>query len=1603
MIIILFIFLTTVFAGSYEKYIELLPEEEKQEFLEKIARRIMENIQSKENKERFSRELSDDQLKEHNEFVESILKEETEQMMKNNTSAAENSKNEEENNSEGNTEMKSIKLDRDDVQDEENVDLTVNRRNNDDEGAIEDSTEPNQDIPIQKRSDPTDGNDSITDEVKETVEEVRTEASKDDDESTQERFGKKSSDIKDSSEIQTKSDSNASVRDNSASDIEPEKKSNEKTTVNASGEKSNSLSCEEAAVKPGEDSNSDSKENSTDKPSAENSNSASNEKTTVKVSAENSNNDEDKIQSTEGKFDIIPTRTTTDSDSQTQINDFEVETEKQSESVENSRRSNVDGNHKTTVNYTTESNININSTKIKQNEENSTQSSVSIDEGTTELIAETTYKTITKTISNFDDKNSPDVTENSIDKTTTENIQTLTESPVSTVPELKGTQAETTTENSPNIMNLVSKTDPSIDMLKYLSLKTKTKLAGTRRNGKETLVDKAVKNAVSNFRKFSARLDSSIKRKNELKSPDIVMPDNYEVHEIPENQAPFVEKPSTSIEQPHFAPIYNYSPDNAFYNPRNGQGPNIVEENTIETENLRNRNDNKKPEFLIDLYEMVGKLNAAKKEEANARARIEDDKRNEEKDNKILLPDMPVPEAYNLGDGLKSHIRGVRTALFIDKQIEKTKKDSNEVSNFENADRNLTYSDNFVIVNPDDVSMKKDKRKPMIMNLIDINKSLNNGVYSKTDGKALRMNIIGKKGKRNDAEQGVDEYGNAKLTGNYDTIAEILQLADEGDVFVVMEHLQQLGLPITRRANSPVVSYMSILKDLLKEDSVALKRYDWLATTVEIQSSILKIQELIRRKRDNMPIHPSDVQILKYIVFLHNFATQFTEANSLKNKLRKKYLLPRNKNRKNSSRILKEKGLLHRPWLYLRTLLPNLNDKATLERVEGFINDVEDRLFDLHRALSSLTAVTTYKHQNWYANLKDLYITENPETKVLRELLLHMSVVRLIELIENSCKKGLEYDFIDYMKRNKKEAKSTLEEMIFVLKLVNDAKNDLTTSYNSSYWQHCRVYVKMLVVYHWREKMTDDEDSYCRLCAEPTPKQQLIEPDGDVGLNSKIAAKMSWINVDISTTKTLPDSICFSCFDLLERTWSFLHNVRTAQAKLNKIFLKKTVSDDAVSDAKIDLEVGVKPVNEDWEDFVIKQEVKPEIEVQIETVDPNSLIDLTLGVVKTERLSIDDDHLDSDGMNSTDSDVPLYVTAKKKKVRKKKNFKAENDSDLLNDVECLTWDDYMCRCPDCDAQCKNIVSLRLHSLQIHSHCCTFKCSDCGKVLSSYRSFTNHARTHKKNLRYCCEFCNKTFISTMNLKSHKNSSHKDAYSTICHNCGATFENSDLLRDHLNIYARNNQKRIKKQKVPQTNDSSKDLKCKLCNKEFKSRTSLHQHKTVHTERSRDFACHVCGKMFFTKGTLTTHLMTHEDAKRYKCEFCPMAFHARGNLHAHISLHSGAKPFVCEQCGKSFRAKRHLKSHSIVHTDLKPYSCNYCSKTFRFKTRLNLHLRQHTGAKPYNCVYCQRDFTNGSNYKKHMRRKHNIDTSSRRKYENDIRNETNMENSDAERSQT
>lgn len=80
---------------------------------------------------------------------------------------------------------------------------------------------------------------------------------------------------------------------------------------------------------------------------------------------------------------------------------------------------------------------------------------------------------------------------------------------------------------------------------------------------------------------------------------------------------------------------------------------------------------------------------------------------------------------------------------------------------------------------------------------------------------------------------------------------------------------------------------------------------------------------------------------------------------------------------------------------------------------------------------------------------------------------------------------------------------------------------------------------------------------YCRLCAESKSEDELSTTINDPKLNikEKLVVCCQWNKWNNCMNNShLPDGVCFSCCEKLEKCWLFNENVAFAQTKLQEIF-----------------------------------------------------------------------------------------------------------------------------------------------------------------------------------------------------------------------------------------------------------------------------------------------------------------------------------------------------------------------------------------------------------------------------------------------------------------
>ncbi|RVE53638.1 hypothetical protein evm_001779 [Chilo suppressalis] len=604
------------------------------------------------------------------------------------------------------------------------------------------------------------------------------------------------------------------------------------------------------------------------------------------------------------------------------------------------------------------------------------------------------------------------------------------------------------------------------------------------------------------------------------KLPKISKP--YEVYEIPADQPPFIEKTkrkkgkiqrySVNKEQPHYFPIYNYSPDQAYFNSYNRLGPNHDDINEdmhlkgnfeIETlhKNIKLKEKNKLIKSILRKFKFT-----QKRSEKGNKYIVRNSKPNKLKmpvvaktprfseiyfnPNDYLDMDYYFGRSMRPLDGksqqkvkffpdsddddhvfntiktgqAKDLTRGTRQVLYgrhmfghnmlsttaaplIESEEELTFKLLRS-SNPGNYDMYMTDNKKYSIPDDDDIALdyyfgdQDENRLLKTENVLRHNScSLRKG--SKCDNsyesRIAKVEEVNKSGSDSDKKRG--------------TIKEILAI-DPTDAFLHLDELFKYNIPLARTREDSVTKeiskvdnheinpFINVLRDMIDTENESLAQYDWLGSTVDIQSALEKLLISIKNLQKGQQLHPADVQLLKYIEYLFiTSKSSFDQTHNLRvpkkgNQTKRKFsLLPRSKRRKRE--YFKAKGLLDRTWLYIRGRRPDKqrHKRKRLQELKQFLADIRSGLYDLHDAIRSVATVTNYKNQRWFQNLKQLYLKDSGKKQCL-EVLLHLTVARMLDLVETAAKSGIEDNYELYIEQHEEEVMKTKEEFRLLLKVL---------------------------------------------------------------------------------------------------------------------------------------------------------------------------------------------------------------------------------------------------------------------------------------------------------------------------------------------------------------------------------------------------------------------------------------------------------------------------------------------------------------------------------------------------------------------------------------
>ncbi|CAK1593581.1 unnamed protein product [Parnassius mnemosyne] len=604
---------------------------------------------------------------------------------------------------------------------------------------------------------------------------------------------------------------------------------------------------------------------------------------------------------------------------------------------------------------------------------------------------------------------------------------------------------------------------------------------------------------------------------------------HYNVYEISKDNPPFVpsEQKSTVefVEEPFYVPVYNYAPSNAFYSAYNHFGPNYKEnyklipnigssenEKSYKNNNLNNHQDytrsnlreknsqwnsnqssnnyeykqrsvahksNLRPfskgfdDVIFKPYEYLDMdyyLGRNSKEPASVYNYLTNGKshnlpfkhmskdlilEDNSGDEDVIDPD-PSAEQYNM----KDNIRDIRKILYLQKYkqakqtldkkgledktqlrkqnylLESSFRENDETK----FDRSYTHDPKKIDIAADYYYSRMNKDEPLIYHtkpkiFLGDKNAVKTDKGSKSEIKPAFKNIKVLQEKR------------LIIPFRNDSMLKIdLDMTEGNKMNIIFREVKRSE---RNKFRAYLSACLNVLKDMIEHDNKGLLVYDWLSSTVDIQSAIRKLFDLTNNLQKRRDVHYSDVELIKYIMYLFKSSNTRHEedkreliyktrsGNHLeKHTVKRKTPLPKNYHKKCGEKIEKPLQLWIKQYKTKRT--PLVENNVLLE-FEDFLTDLQESLYELHEAIKQIATVTKFNKQAWFNDLKVLHLLPVSRSKTLG-LLLHLVTTKLFRLIEESAKSGLEENFVSYVQNHQAEVENTKAELIFVLRLLKEIK-----------------------------------------------------------------------------------------------------------------------------------------------------------------------------------------------------------------------------------------------------------------------------------------------------------------------------------------------------------------------------------------------------------------------------------------------------------------------------------------------------------------------------------------------------------------------------------
>ncbi|KAI5639317.1 zinc-finger associated domain (zf-AD) domain-containing protein [Phthorimaea operculella] len=192
-------------------------------------------------------------------------------------------------------------------------------------------------------------------------------------------------------------------------------------------------------------------------------------------------------------------------------------------------------------------------------------------------------------------------------------------------------------------------------------------------------------------------------------------------------------------------------------------------------------------------------------------------------------------------------------------------------------------------------------------------------------------------------------------------------------------------------------------------------------------------------------------------------------------------------------------------------------------------------------------------------------------------------------------------------------------------------------------------------------------------------------------------------------------------------------------------------------------------------------------------------------------------------------------------------------------------------------------------------CSPYSCHLCKEEFHVFRTLTTHLNEHYANC--ICDVCGRSFINSKRLKVHKRT-HENGHFP-CTECGKILKTKTSKSNHME--SAHSKRQLKCQicfkPMKHYNDRIKHMseihnithifKCKICSKEYNVKHYLATHMRQ-THGNKNKKCPDCGMVFITNHGLKKHMGKHTGLKPHKCIVCGKAYARSYTLKEHMRCH-------------------------------------------------------------------------------------------------------------------